>query len=203
MDAAADYADVKRLLSNPRLPAYVSYVIHSHAGFDAVHGDAATTIVVRTSDGKIVSGKPPKIDVDSNGDNNTNVVRHGPFDAACYLPESATLSTFEARPAEAIELRSICAKKDGGGHDHDNDHDNDTDFRVLYADPATHRPIAAVGHTAEKYVTADVDEHFTVADSFVVPSRLTVKIAGSGPMFWLNVDATQTFSDYRFLTHQP
>ncbi len=197
MDAAADYADVKRALSNPNLPAYVSYVIQSHAGFDAVHGDDRTTIVVRTSDGKIVSGKPPKIDIGSNGDYNTDVVRRGPFDVSCYTPESASLTTFEAHPAEAIALRPVCAKSDGGGHD------NDTEFRVLYADPATHRPIAVVGHSAEKFITADLDERFTMADDFVVPSSFAVKIAGSGPMFWLNVDATQTYSDYRFLTHRP
>jgi hypothetical protein len=197
LDADADYADVKRALSNPNLPAYVSYVIHSHAGFDAVHSDDQTTIVVRTSDGKIVLGKPPKLDVGSNGDYNTDVVRRGPFDVSCYTPESASLTTFEAHPAEAIALHSVCAKGDG------NRHDNDTEFRVLYADPATHRPIAVIGHTAEKYITADLDERFTVADAFVVPSRFAIKIAGSGPMFWLNVDATQTYSGYRFLARQP
>jgi len=197
MDAAADYAAVRRALTNANLPAYVSYVVRSHAGFDAIHGDDTTTIVVRTSDGKIISGKPPKIEVASGHEYGSDVVRHGPFDPACYQASSATLTTFESHAVEAIALRAVCHEK------HDTDHSDDTEFTTLYADPVTHRPLAVVGADSEQFVNVHLDERFVVASGFVLPATFTVKIAGSGPMFWLNVDARVSFSDYRFMSALP
>jgi hypothetical protein len=198
MDAAADYTDVRRALANANLPAYVSYVVRSRAGFDAVQADDTTTIVVRTRDGKVVAGKPPKINIESGGDAYGNdVVQHGPFKPECYAAKSATLTTFEAQPVEAIALEALCHEK------HVGEHSGDADFSILYADPATHRPIAVLGQNDEQFVTARLDERFAVTGGFVMPTRFTVKIVGSGPMFWLNVDAAQSYSNYRFLSQAP
>jgi hypothetical protein len=198
MDASADYAAVGRALSNQNFPPYVSYLVRTHAGFDAIAGDDSSTIVVRTSDGTIVSGKKPKINVGGMPGLSADAIRHGPFDAACYRAESAQLTTFESMPAEAIALRPLCATRDGSDHE-----DDDTMFSRLYADPRTHRPIAVIGEKNERYVKAHVDERFVLTDGFVVPSSFNVKVVGSGPMFWLNVDARQAYSEFRFLSHWP
>ncbi len=191
MDAAADYQTASRLLSSP-LPAYVSYVVDSVSGFDALRMHDTTKIVVRLSDGQIVAGRKPKMQISTGRSYDGDVLRHGPFMPACYAPTGATLTTFEARPAEAIALRPVCREKSA-------DRSDDTDFGTLYVDPASHEPLAVTGANDERYVTARLAEHFTQAAGHVVPADFHVKVAGSGPMFWLNVDARETFSEYRFM----
>jgi hypothetical protein len=205
MDAAADYADFRRALTSDHLPAYVSYVVRSHAGFDAVGGDDTAKVVVRTSDGKVVAGTPPKISINGDGNVSGELLRRGPFEPACYVPTSATSTMYDGQPAEAIGLRSVCESKtsDDDGDGRSAVHSKDTVFSMLYVDPATSRPIAVVGSTSEKYVQVHIEEHFTVAGGHVVPLRFSVKVAGSGPMFWLNVDARSAYSGYHFSAQPP
>jgi hypothetical protein len=193
-------------MANMHLPAYVTYRVESHAGFDAIKGDETTVIVVRTSDGKIVRGRPPNVQINADSATGTeskptgkaggNVILDRPFKPECYRASAAAQQTFDAQPAEAIQLEAIC-------HDKDDTDRDDTDFTTLYADPSTHRPIAVVGERDQQYVKAHIDERFVVAGGYVMPASFTVKVQGSGPMFWLDVDAHQSYSDYKFSAEQP
>jgi len=46
-------------------------------------------------------------------------------------------------------------------------------------------------------------ERFVFTGGYVLPESFSVKVAGSGPMFWLNIDGRISYSDYRFLSQQP
>ena len=202
MDATADYAQVVRALTATNMPAYVAYALHSAAGFDALHSHETTAIVVRTKDGKIVKGTPPKLQIDSGKNYAGDILRHPPFDPTCYRASAATRATFELQEVEAIALQPTCQRVKRAAADK-RDHTDDADFQTLYVEPATLRPIAVVGGNSEEYVKAKLDQRFTVVSGYVVPSKFTVKVIGSGPMFWLNVDAGETLSDIRFSATPP
>lgn len=44
---------------------------------------------------------------------------------------------------------------------------------------------------------------FRSIDGFVVPTQFAVRVVGSGPMFWLNIDAGETYSRFRFSSTPP
>jgi hypothetical protein len=193
MDATADFAAVKQHLTRP-LPAYVTYSVQSHAGMGPFAKTENETIVVRTSDGKIVKGKPPNIQIgaDSHSEYEGDVVTHPPFKPNCYDATSAREATFEGRPVEEIRLRDTC--------EHEK---NDGDFNRIYVDPATHEPIAALGGNTDENVVVHVTERLQRSSDYIVPTSLEVTVKGSGWMAWLDVDAYERISDYKFSSDAP
>jgi len=193
MDAVADYAAAKNALLRP-LPAYVSYRVVSHAGAGPFASDQDQTIVVRTSDGRVVRGKPPSLQIGSNSKTHydKDVVERPPFDPACYTARSAREATFEGKPAEAIALRETCA--------HDKD---DGDFSELYVDPRTHDPLAAVGDSTDDSVRVRVVQRYVAVEDHFMPSALDVRVKGDGWMSWLDVTAYEHLSDYKFSNAAP
>jgi hypothetical protein len=187
MNAVADYAAAMRAL-NHDLPAYVSYAVHSHILAGPVNHDETVTIVVRSRDGKIVKGKPPSMQIDSDSKYEGDVVVHPPFDAACYTATAAREATFEGVTAEALSLRDTCKTK----------HDLDGDFSTLYVDPASHEPLAAAGGEDSDSVSVHVQQRFGRAGAFLLPAAFDVRVKGSGFMFWLDVTGRQTYDSYKF-----
>ncbi len=192
MNAAADYAAARAALGRA-LPAYVSYRVSSHVvGPMNIAHDDVTSIVVRSSDGKIVKGKPPDIKMGADNGYANDVVRHAPFDPACYRATSAKRSIFDARPLEAISLNALCEK---GAHS--------GDFDTLYVDPATREPVAVIGGNKDDGVAVVIEQRYAREQRFILPSSFDVTVKGSGLMFWLNVAAHEAYSRYTFTTTPP
>ena len=191
MNATSDY-EAARAFLKPHLPAYVTYTVDSRAGFDAIKRNQTETLTVRTSDGKIVKGKEPDVKVDTGSGNGDRATQHAPFDAACYTAKSARLTTFESRSLEAISLSGGCEtnKKEG--------EDSDTDFQTLYVDPQTREPVIAIGTGNSNDVAVHLEQRFVKTQGYVMPASFHIHVKGSGLMFWLDVLADQTFSNYRF-----
>jgi len=192
MDAPADYAVAARMMTRS-LPAYVSYSIHSIVHTPVVNKEETAAVVVRTSDGVVVKGKRPGINVeggDRNGQSPT--VRDSPFDPACYAATAARTTLFEGRPAEELTLRGTC-KSDKG----------DQDFSKLYIDPVSRTPMAVTGGDSDKTVAVRLEQRFVSVDHHVVPASLLVDIKGSGFMFWLNLSVRQEYTKYAFSNTPP
>ena len=197
MDAPADYSAAVRALTR-NLPAYISYTIHSfvHVGVDHEQTDQ---VVVRTSDGKIVKGKRPAINVGTGDRAKSGSVHDVPFDPKCYTATGAHTVQFEGRTAEQIDLRPTC-------HDRgDNEADAKTsgDFTKLYVDPVSYSPLAAIGEGTDKTVAVHLEQRFTNASGHVVPASFRVEIKGSGFMFWLNILVREEFSRFGFSNSPP
>ncbi len=187
MNATSDYAAARAFLK-PHLPAYVTYTIHSRASFDAVVKDETRTLTVRTSDGKIVKGKAPDVKVDSSNGDASEATDHPPFDANCYSGAEAQAATYDGRSLEAIALTDRCKT----------DKHSDTDFQTLYVDPKTYAAVAVVGVRNDGPVAVSLDQRFLKTQGYVMPASFHIHVKGSGLMFWLDVLADQTYSDYRF-----
>src|SRR6185312_1091115 len=197
MDAPADYSAAVRALTR-NLPAYISYTIHSfvHVGVDHEETDE---VVVRTSDGKIVKGSRPKINVGTGADSKRAAVSDVPFDPKCYVPTGAHATQFEGHAVEQIDLRSTC--RDRG--ESDADAKTSGDFTKLYVDPSSHVPLVALGEGTDKTVAVNLEQRFTNANGHIVPASFRVEVKGSGFMFWLNVLVREEFSRFGFSNTPP
>jgi hypothetical protein len=195
MDAAADYAAVKAMLTR-QLPAYVSYTVRSHVKFDAIVRDETSEVVVRTADGVIVKGKVPEsagsIHLGTGGDSGMEPVKHPAFRAACYNATSARMQRYDGNDLEALTLRSQCGKNP-----------DDKDFDTLYVDPRTREPVAAVGSSNDEHVAVRLVQQFAHAGDHTLPASLYARVQGSGLMFWLDVLVDQRYGDYRFSATPP
>jgi hypothetical protein len=192
LNADADYAQIVSLLTKQQLAPYVSY-----AKSDVVDGFGKHTgaghVVVRVSDGTIVSGDSSGIEAGDYHDR-SNPVSHPTFVAACYRAVTETADTYAGRPALKLTLVPTCQSKP---------HDVDYPFTTLYADPQTLHPLDVSGTvkpTADsKDVMVALDQHFADFNGRVMPTQLKVDVSGSGWMFWLQVHVTETYGDYQFL----
>jgi hypothetical protein len=192
LHADTDYARIVSLLGKQQLAPYVSYQKHDTInGFSGKHGNH---VVVRTSDGSIVTGEDSGIEA---GDyhHHSNPVTHPTFDRACYRATDETETTYGGRPALRLTLAPTCASK--------NPHDVEYPFTTLYADK-DNMQLLDVNGTVEptddnKSVTVALDEQYETFDGRILPSRLKVDVSGSGWMFWLQVHVTETYDTYQFL----
>jgi hypothetical protein len=195
MDAAADYAAAKLALAT-HLPAYVSYTATTHSKFDAIVQDAHANVVVRTSDGTVLKGAggghAPYVQIGGDKPGDEEPLTDPAFKPGCYVATGARAETFEGKGVEAIALRDTCAKSK-----------EDKDFDTLYVDPATHRPVAAVGTDNDENVAVRLEQHFTAVGDAVLPASLYVRVHGSGLMSWLDVLYDRRYSDYRFSSTEP
>jgi hypothetical protein len=195
MDAAADYAAAKAMLTRP-LPAYVSYTARSRVKFDAVDHNETDDIVVRTADGVVVKGKVPAssqgVHFSTGDDSGMEPIAHAAFKPRCYEPARATTREYGGRSLEAIELRELCGKSK-----------DDKDFDTLYVDPRTHEPVAATGNADEDHVLVRLEQQFTRVGDHALPSTLYVRVQGSSFMFWLDVLVDVRYSNYRFSSTPP
>jgi len=188
MDAVHDYAAAARFMHNT-FPAYVGYVQRMHAKLGPIVKDEEDAVVVRTSDGKVVSGKNASVTVAPGQGFSGNIVLTSPFNPACYAPVSASRENYDGAAAEAIELRGICR--------HGND---DPDFTTLYVDPRTQEPLGVVGGTNDKDVRVRLEETFRRVGDRLLPAHFGVTVKGkSFWLGWLDVVAQIDFSRYRFL----
>jgi len=197
LDAAHDYASAIRYLHNT-FPAYVSYVQKTRAKIGPIDRSDEGTIVVRTSDGKVVSGKPSEIQINASSKFHGDAVEHSPFDPDCYAPVSASSTTFDGAPAEALALRGTCKS----GHD-DKDDASDLDFTTLYVNPHTFQPLSVSGVNNDDTVSVRLEEDFSAVDGHTVPSLLSVRVLGHGWMGWLDIRARVEYSRYQFLSSMP
>jgi hypothetical protein len=193
MSADADYARVVDLLTKQQLAPYVAYTAR-----DRITGLAKDSsdgrLVVRVSDGKIVSGTQ-HIDVnvkDSSYDGlDSNPVAKPVFRAQCYRATSETQATLDGEPVRKFSLVPTCGSVSA------------YPFSTLYVDPVTYRPLevsGAAGPTeASKYVTISLDQRYAAFDNRWMPSSLNIDVSGSGLMFWLQVHVKEIYSGYEFL----
>lgn len=194
MNATADYAAVRKALTKPLAP-YVSYVAQTHAKIGPFTHDGTEHIVIRTSDGKVLSGKTEDIQISSGGSSSPgDVVTRPVFEANCYEATAARSAQFEGKAVEALSIRYTCPKSGG---------DHERDFNTLYVDAASLDPIAAVEIDNDQHVDALLTQHFARFGDRVLPSVLDVRIKGSGFMAWLDITVRQAISDYAFSEHEP
>jgi len=188
MDAAQDYAAATRFMHNT-FPAYVAYVQRLHAKIGPIVKDEEDAIVVRTSDGKVVSGKSATVTIAPGQGFSGNIVLTSPFDPKCYTPVSASRDTYDGAAAEAIALRESCH--------HGKD---DPDFTTLYIDPRTQEPLGVVGGTSDNDVRVRLEETFRRVGDRLLPGHFSVIVRGkSFWLGWLDIVAQIDYSRYRFL----
>jgi hypothetical protein len=192
MNADSDYARVVEILSKQTLARYVSYA-HQSRVTGLARDTEGDRIVVRTSDGKIVAGNASSgLDGRSSyARHESNPVSKPAFDAACYRATGERLSPYGEASALEIALVSICDK------------DPNNAFSTLYVDPHSLRPLEVKGwsfdHEQVGRVKIVLDERFAVFDGRTMPAALRVDVTGSGLLFWVQVHADETYSDYQFL----
>jgi hypothetical protein len=195
MDAVADYAAATALLGRP-LPAYVSYTARSHAKFDAIVHDDTNEVVVRTKDRTVIRGQSapqvPYVQIGDDKPNGNEAITDPAFVPRCYIATGARIASYEASQLEAIALRDKCAKSK-----------DDKDFDTLFVDPATHRPVAAVGTQNDTHVDVHLVQKFIAVRDYVLPSSLYVRVQGSGLMGWLDVLYDCRYENYRLGASQP
>jgi hypothetical protein len=194
MDAAHDYAAATRLL-HTTFPAYVSYLQHAHVKVGPIDKHIDSTLVVRTSDGKIIKGTSTSVRIGADSDIHGDVVTRQIFKPDCYRPVSAAPGTYAGRPVEAIALHRTCASEgDGKGSQ---------DFSTLYVDERTLQPLGVMGGSHDDKVDATIEERFQSVGGRMVPAALSVEVAGKGWMGWLQVLAHVDYSQYRFFDQEP
>jgi hypothetical protein len=174
-----DYARVVEVMRHA-LPAYIAYVQRNVV---RVVGEveSKSRIVVRTADKKVVHGHAP----------DAVVIDKGVFDPACYRPTGEAAASRNGRNVVSFTLAPTC---------------NGTDknpFTKLYVDPVSMRPIEATGIRRNENVRVSVSERFSTVREWSVPASLKVDIEGTGFVFWLQVHALMTFSDYGFYASDP
>jgi hypothetical protein len=179
MSVDTDYARVVETMRHP-LPAYVAYVQRNVVRMmGAVESESR--IVVRTADKQVVHGHAPR----------EVVIDKGVFDPACYRPTGEASASRNGRNVLSFALASTC---------------NGTDknpFTMLYVDPVSMRPIEATAIRRNESVRVSVSETFSTVREWSLPASLKVDIEGSGLVFWLQVHALQTFSNYGFYASDP
>jgi hypothetical protein len=192
MDASSDYAAAVRFL-HPTFPAYIAYVQRMHAKIGPIVKDEEDSVVLRTSDGKVVSGKSATIDVSPSQGFSGNIVLKSPFDPDCYAPVSAKRDSFDGAAAEVIALHETCK--------HGKD---EPDFTMLYVDPRTQEPLGVLGETNDSDVHVRLEETFRRVGDRFLPAHFDVTVKGrSFWLGWLDVVAKIDFSRYRFLSSEP
>jgi hypothetical protein len=191
ISADSDYARIVALLTKQQLAPYVSY--YAKENIEGVKHDDDGRVVVRTSDGKIVSGRSSGIEA---GDyhSHANPVSHPAFDPACYRATKESQATFEGQTVIKLDLVPTCSNHNDGDVEHP--------FTTLFADAQTLRPLDVSGKVVptgdNKVVTVALDQRFAEFSGHVLPSRLKVDVTGTSFMFWLQVHVDETYSDYRF-----
>lgn len=195
MNADSDYARVLAELSKARLAPYVAYTAQ-----DSINGlgkkSSTRHVVVRVSDGKVVSGTSNfTVMTGSDDERATNPVSSPIFDPACYRATGESVVTFEGQAALKLSLAPVCREKQSSDHDYA--------FTELYVNPIDFHPIDAHGAVPSdddsKNVSVQLDQRFATFDGRVMPSAMSVDVSGSGWMFWLQVHVHEVYSDYRFL----
>jgi hypothetical protein len=189
MDAAHDYATATRFMHNT-FPAYVGYVQRMHAKIGPIVKDEEDAVVVRTSDGKVVSGKNATVTIAPGEGFSGNIVLTSPFNPSCYAPVAETPETYDGAAADALQLRATCR--------HQKD---DPDFTTLYIDPRTQEPLGVVGGTNDSDVRVRLEETFRRVGDRLLPAHFGVTVKGkSFWLGWLDVVAQIDYSRYRFLS---
>jgi hypothetical protein len=193
MSADVDYARVAEFLSKQQLAPYVAYEARDRIS-GLAHDNEDGRIVVRTSDGKIVSGKQ-HVDVNiANSSFNgldSNPVSQPVFSPRCYRATAETPATLDGSPVLKLSLTATC----GPSHDFP--------FTTLYIDPQTYRPlevsgVATPGDSDSKSVSVALDQRYAGFDGRWMPVSLNVDVTGTGLMFWLRVHLREIYSDYEF-----
>lgn len=192
LNADADYARMVLLLSKQQLAPYVSYVKTDTVDGLGKHKDSGR-IVVRVSDGAIVSGASDEQLNVSDYRGHYNPITHPPFDPACYRATAEADAEYDGGSALKFTLAAVCKNRPG---------DNDYPFTTLYVDPDTMHPLDVTG-TAKptddnKDVSISLDLHYRDFGGRVLPASVKVDVSGAGWMFWLQVHVTETYADYRF-----
>ena len=179
MSADADYARVVATMRHA-LPAYVAYIQSARVrGMGAV--ESTSRIVLRTADKKVVhGGEPGVVNIDAEV-----------FDPECYRPTGEETTSRDGRTVVSFTLAPTCR---AAGKD---------PFTTLYADPVTMRPTEVTGTRESERVRVSVEEKFSTVRDWSVPASFKVDIEGSGIVFWLQIHALKTFSDYRFYASDP
>jgi hypothetical protein len=167
-------------------------MLHSQGSFGPFNRTDSGRVVVRTSDGKVVSGKLPSVTINANSTYAGDVVTAPPFKPRCYQATAARAAQFDGKPAEELTLVYTCGISKRSG-----------DFKLLYLDPQTHRPLAAVDRENSPPVSVSLEQRFTPVGDRVLPSALNVIVKGSGFMSWLDVKAHEIYSDFAFYDRQP
>ena len=190
MSIDSDYARVAAHLAASRLTPYVSYVARSQV--DGIGQSKGDRIVVRVSDGKVVSHDSDNVDVEVSGRRRKsgNLVADDIFDPSCYRATSERATTFDRKAALVFSITPTCP-------DQKDEHDHP--LTTLYADAQTFAPLAVEANGEDKYVHVDIDERYGEFEGRTMPISLHVDVAGTGLMFWLQVHVQQVFSDYEFL----
>jgi len=192
MDAPADYASAARYLTS-HLPAYVSYVVHTHVTSGFGDKDESERITVRTSDGVVVKGNADiNFHIDADHGSSVPHIHDQPFNPACFTATGANPGTFDGRAVEVLDINDTCSNRS-----------SDTSFSKFYVDARSHEPLAVVADKSEQPVEVRVEQRFTRVRESVLPSSLDVAIKGSGFMFWLNVAVRRDYSDYTFSDRAP
>jgi hypothetical protein len=195
MSADIDYSRVVEFLSKQQLAPYVAYVTRDRIT-GLAHDNEDGRIVVRTSNGKIVSGKEHlNVDVDvANSPFNglhSNPVSQPVFAPRCYRATAEAPAMLDGSPVLKLSLAATC----GSYHDYP--------FTTLYVDPQTYRPlevsgVATPGDGDSKSVTVALDQRYAGFDGRWLPVSLNVDVTGTGFMFWLQVHLREIYSDYEF-----
>lgn len=192
LNADADYARIVALLTKQQLAPYVSFA--KTDDFNGIARNKTGRVVVRVSDGTIVSGDSSGIEAGDFHDR-SNPVTHPTFEPDCYRAVGESDTTYDGGPAIKLDLVPTCKSKDP--------HDVDYPFTTLYANSQNLHPLDVSGTVPptgdNKSVTVSLDQRYRDFDGRVLPTRLKVDVSGSGWMFWLQVHVTETYGDYRFL----
>jgi hypothetical protein len=198
MNAETDYARIVDMLAKQPLAAYVAYDAR-----DDVNGlgkaDQMNHIVVRVSDGKVVSGHSNVTMKTGSQNAEFNPITHPAFKADCYRATSETPASYDGVDAVKFALVATCKEPASDSHEYP--------FTTLFADAKTLHPLYAIGSVPEtdddKNVAVSVEEQFGDFGGRVLPTLLKVDISGSGIMFWLQVHVREAYANYRFLNTQP
>jgi hypothetical protein len=186
---AADYARALAYLDRTRLPAYVSFVEQARACGLGNDREVPQRIVVRMSDGAIVSGAPPAnvhVVHTNNGDSGNPFRDHGLFDPKCYVAKSEDETRWNGQPALRFRLQPTCK--------------DDNSISELYADPQTLRPIAVDGNIADtdSNMTVAMELRYATVGQYTVPLAIRAHAVGHGWLFWARERVDVEYTDYQF-----
>ena len=137
MTGDAEYARIVAMLAHQQLAPYVAYAKNDNVT-GVGHFDKQSRVVVRVSDGTIVSGESSGIEA---GDyhNRSNPVTHPAFIASCYRPTAESNETYAGRPALRFTLEPTCATE------HGDQTSEEYPFSTLHADAQTLAPLNLSG----------------------------------------------------------
>jgi hypothetical protein len=194
MNADTDYQRIVDLLTKQHLAPYVAYDAR-----DSIKGlgnkNNEEHIVVRVSDGKVVSGTSGVSIDNGSGTHKYNPITNPVFDPKCYKATGEAPATYNGADAVKFTLAATCKERDKDAHDYP--------FTTLYADARNLVPIDATGVVVQtednKGVDISVEQQFALFEGRVLPSMTKIDINGSGVMFWLQLHVRETYDHYTFM----